>query len=78
MSKLSIYIGSIEILVVFWYKGAVHVVRPPVRQDPTTCTIDRVANMYHNEGDGPSIFSTPLASPQLPRLARTTLTHHHM
>lgn len=40
--------------------------RTPLSQDPTTCTIDRVANMYPNEGDGPSIFSTPLASPQLP------------
>nr|DAU95488.1 MAG TPA: hypothetical protein [Caudoviricetes sp.] len=42
------------------------IVHAPPSQDPTTCTIDRVANMHPNEGDGPSIFSTPLASPQLP------------
>lgn len=31
----------------------------PLSQGLPTCTIDRVANMYPNEGDGPSIFSTP-------------------
>nr|DAX24032.1 MAG TPA: hypothetical protein [Caudoviricetes sp.] len=44
----------------------VHAVPVSPSQDLPTCTIDRVANMYPNEGDGPSIFSTPLASPQLP------------
>lgn len=48
-----------------WQVGAVHAVvvylwpRYRPSQDTTTCTIDRVANMYPNEGDGPSIFSTP-------------------
>ena len=48
-----------------WQVGAVHAVvvylcsRYQPQQDSTTCTIDRVANMYPNEGDGPSIFSTP-------------------
>ena len=59
------FIGNIEILVVFgtrvlYMHSIVHAVADTLSQDPTTCTIDRVANMYHNEGDGPSIFSTPL------------------
>nr|DAP92152.1 MAG TPA: hypothetical protein [Caudoviricetes sp.] len=63
LSELSIYIGSIGILVVIGQGGIVHAVSDtPPSQVSTTCTIDRVANMYPNEGDGPSIFSTPLAS----------------
>lgn len=44
----------------------------------TECTIDRVANMHHNEGDGPSIFSTPSLHHSFPRLATTTLPQHRI
>nr|DAR88628.1 MAG TPA: hypothetical protein [Caudoviricetes sp.] len=48
----------------------------PISQDPGSgicaCTIDRVANIDHNEGDGTSIFWTLFfAIP--PRLITTTL-----
>lgn len=61
-----------------WQVGIVHVVADTPSQVPTACTIDRVANMHPNEGVGPSIFSTPLASAYLPRLAETTLPQHRI
>ena len=74
VSKFSIYIESIRKKVGFWSKGLVLVdlvylwqgvwlpaVEPILKSSGSgisACTIDRVANIDHNEGDGTSIFWT--------------------